>query len=213
MRAFKFFSLVLFSVLIFTSCKSSLTVSTDYDRSVDFSKYKTFGIYKLDTEAQTITDLNRTRIYSSIKAALIERGLTESENPDLLVNALAFVESRESHSSSTMTTGMGMGMGGMGMGGMMMGGFHRPYMWGGPMMMGGSSVSRTQHNVDIYHKGSLLIDLIDAKQNTLVWHAAGNRDIDKNFGRDADARIMKYVTQMLASFPPATIVNSTVKSK
>ncbi|MBF0575162.1 DUF4136 domain-containing protein [Dysgonomonas sp. GY617] len=213
MRTLRLFSLVLFSALMFASCKSSLTVSTDYDRSVDFSKYKTFGIYKLDAEAQTISELNRNRIYAAIKAALTERGLTESATPDLWVNSLAFVESRESHSSTTMTTGMGMGMGGMGMGGMGMGGFHRPYMWGGPMMMTGSSVARTQHNVDIYHKGSLLVDLIDARTNTLVWHAAGNRDVDKNFGRDADEKIAKYVSKMFVSFPPATIVNTTVKTK
>lgn len=210
MRTLRLFSLVLLSALMFASCKSSLTVSTDYDRSVDFSQYKTFGIYKLDAEAQTISELNRARIYSAIKAALTERGLTESATPDLWVNSLAFVESRESHSSTTMTTGMGMGMGGMGMG---MGGFHRPYMWGGPMMMTGSSVARTQHNVDIYHKGSLLVDLIDARTNRLVWHAAGNRDIDKNFGKKADEKILKYVSRMFESFPPATIVNTTVKSK
>lgn len=212
MRTLRFFSLLLFSALVLGSCKSSLTVSTDYDRSVDFSKYKTFGIYKLEAEAQTINELNRNRIYSAIKTALTERGLTESETPDLWVNSLAFVESRESHSSTTMTTGMGMGMGGMGMG-MGMGGFHRPYMWGGPMMMTGSSVARTQHNVDVYHKGSLLIDLVDAKTNNLVWHAAGNRNIDKNFGRNADEKISKYVSQMFASFPPATIVNTRVTSK
>lgn len=186
---------------MFASCKSSLTVSTDYDRNVDFSKYKTFGIYKLDAKAQAIIRLNRNRIYEAIKAALVERGLTESTTPDLWVNCLAFVESRESHFSTTMTTGMGMG------------GFDRPYMWGGPMMMTGSSVARTQHNVDIYDKGSLLIDLVDARTNNLVWHAAGNRDIDKNFGRNADEKITKYVSKMFASFPPATIVNTTVKSK
>lgn len=181
-----------------------MTVSTDYDRNVDFSKYKTFGIYKLDAKAQAIIRLNRNRIYEAIKAALVERGLTESATPDLWVNCLAFVESRESHSSTTMTTGMGMGG---------MGGFHRPYMWGGPMMMTGSSVARTQHNVDIYHKGSLLIDLVDARTNNQVWHAAGNQYIDKKFGRNADEKITKYVSKMFASFPPATIVNTTVKSK
>lgn len=211
MRTLKLLSLVLFSALMFASCSSSLTVSTDYDRSVDFSKYKTFGIYKLDAEAQTISELNRNRIYAAIKAALTERGLTESATPDLWVNILAYVDSRESVSSTTTTTGMGMGMGGMGMG---MGGFHRPYMWGGgPMMMTGSSFSNTQYNVNTIKEGSLLVDLIDAKTNNLVWQSVGNREIDKNFGKDADARITKYATQIFSTFPPSSIVSTKVTAK
>lgn len=208
MKTLKLFSLVLFAVLMFASCKSSLTVTTDYDRTVDFSKYKTFGIYQLDSENQSVNQLNRNRIYNAIKASLIERGLTESATPDLWVNGLIFVEARESHSSTTTTSGMSMGMGGMGMGG-----FHRPYMWGGPMMMTGSSIARTDHNVEIYHKGSLMIDLIDAKTKNLVWHAAGNREIDKNFRENADEKISKYISRMLGSFPPATIVHTSTTSK
>lgn len=211
MRTLRLLSLVLFSALMFASCSSSMTVSTDYDRNVDFSKYKTFGIYKLNAEAQTISELNRNRIYAAIKTALTQRGLTESETPDLWVNIVAYVDSRESVSSTTTTSGMGMGMG---MGGFGMGGFHRPYMWGGgPMMMTGTSVANTQYNVNTIKEGSIIVDLIDAKSNNLVWQSVGNREIDKNFGKNADEKITKYATQIFSTFPPSTIVSSKVTVK
>lgn len=199
MKTIKFFSLLFITSLFFASCGSRMKVTTDYDRSVDFSKYKTFGIYKFEIENQTISDLNRNRMYSTIKSVLRAKGLTESSNPDLWINSLAVVDTRESHSSTTTTTGMGMGMG--------MGGFHRPYMWGGPMM--GSSFSHTQHNVEIYHKGSVFVDIIDAKTNNLVWHAAGNRKIDKKFRKNPDAKIFKYIDQLFSTFPPSSIIHTT----
>lgn len=208
MKTVKFSFLLLFATLLLSSCGPSLQLTTDFDRTIDFSKYKSFGIYNLAIEAQTISDLNRTRIHNAIRAAMKARGLSESTTPDIWVNALAVVDTREQHSSTTMTTGMGMGMG------MGMGGFHRPYGWGmmgGPMMMTGTSVAHTTHNVDIYHKGSLIIDIIDGRTHNLVWHATGRRKIDKKFRREADTKIMKYVEQMLTDFPPETIVRTNTK--
>lgn len=211
MKTVNFFSLLAMVGLLLASCGSSMKVTTDFDRSVDFSQYKTFGVYKLPENTQTINQLTRDRIYSSIKKALIAKGLTESDNPDIYVNSITVVELREAHSSTTTGMGgMGMGMGMMGMG---MGGMHRPYMWGGGpmMMMGGPMISHTQHHVEEYQRKSFMIDIIDAKTHNLVWNGVGNRRIDKKFTRNADEKILKYVKQLLSGFPPAPIVHSTTK--
>ncbi len=199
MRTLRFLSLVLFSVLVFASCSSPLTISTDYDRSVDFTKYKTFGIYKGNEKAQTtISELNRNRVYSAVKTALTEKGLTESENPDVWVNILASVNSQKMISSTTTYTGMGMG------------GYYRPYMWGGGM---GMVSGNTQYDVNTIKEGSLMVDIIDGKSNDLVWQSSGSHEIDKNFGNNADVKIQEYVTQIFSTFPPSPIVNTKVKAK
>jgi hypothetical protein len=216
MKNFKLFLLMVGTVLFFSSCGPTLKVSTDFDRAVNFSKYKTFGIYNLRIEDQTISDLNKNRIYSSIKKAMTAQGLTESNNPDIWINSVAVVDSKESHSSTTSMSGMGMngmgmhgmGMHGMGMNGWGMGGMHRPYMWGGGgMMMMGGGFSHTQHHVDIIRTGSLVIDIIDANTNSLVWNTIGSRKINDNFGKNADEKILKYVSQLLSGFPPVNIVH------
>lgn len=194
-------------VLLFASCGSSIRITTDYDRSVDFSQFKTFGIYRLPADAQTISPLNVERVYAAVRAAMIEKGFTESSNPDIWVNSIMLVDTREQHSSTT--TGMNMGMGmGMGWG---MGGMHRPYMWGNPMMMGGpmmmTTTSHTRHHVDIYKVGSFIIDIIDARTNTLIWHANGDRKLNDSMKRNPDESINKYVRRVLESFPPGGLVH------
>lgn len=200
MKALK---LLIFSIgmaFLFSSCGSSFKVSTDFDRTANFSGYKTFAIYKQGEAGQTISQLNEQRVYNSIRKIMLEKGFTESENPDIWVNAVKVVSIHEQHSSTTtgFQTGMGMGMGM---------GFHRPYMWGGPMMMTGTNVSRTQHHVDTYKKGTFLVDIIDAKTNNLVWHSNGNREIDKKFNKNPDDKILKYMRKLMKGFPPGGIVH------
>lgn len=211
MKIFRIIISFALAVILLTSCGSSFKVMTDYDRSIDFTKYKTFGIYRLPTNVQNISQLNVERIYASVRATMREKGFTESENPDVWVNSILIVDTREQHSSTTNSTHMGMGMG-MGWG---MGGMHRPYMWGSPMMMGGpmmmNTTSHTRHHVEVYKVGTLLIDIIDAKTNNLIWHAYGDRKISNSMKKNADETILKYVRKVMSGFPPQTIVHNVTK--
>src|SRR5262245_5483621 len=58
------------------------TVKADFDKSTDFSKYKTFAFRK-GTEAPT--PFQQERIESAITAELNKRGIREGEPADLLV--------------------------------------------------------------------------------------------------------------------------------
>ena len=67
------------------SC-ASVRVSSDYDKNVDFKKYKTFAFYKKGIDKVDISDLDKRRILRAIESDLLNKGFTKSENPDLYAN-------------------------------------------------------------------------------------------------------------------------------
>ncbi len=176
------FCFLLSAVMLISSCSSSLKVSSDYDRRAEFSKYKTFSFFRLTDKGPGISDLNRDRIINAIKGEMIKKGFVEdNNNPDLLVNATTIVKEKKQVSSTTNYYGYG--------------GYYRPYAWGPGY--GGS----TTYNVYEYKDGSLIIDVLAASGNQLLWQGTGNKEIDIPF-KNADTEIPVIVTKIMASFPP-----------
>lgn len=168
---------------VITSCGPSLKVNSDYDKSVNFSQYKTFSMYKSDNSQSAISQLNHDRIINAIRNEMTKKGFQETDNnPDVLVNTVTILESRVAVNSSTNYYGYG--------------GAYRPYYWGGGM--GGST---TNYNVQHYKDGSLIIDVIDANTKKLVWQGTGNKEIDEPI-KDPDKKIPAAIASIMASFPP-----------
>ncbi len=178
MKTIKSLSLLLFA-LVLTSC-SSVRVASDYDKSVDYNQYNTYAFYKDGIDKVEIHDLDKKRILKAIERELNAKGMTVSENPDLLVNI--FTEARERVDVNRFHAGWGYGWG-----------------WGwSPWMYGGgyTSVSNTT-------EGSLYIDLIDGKKKELVWQGMGEGVLTKNIEKK-EQRINEFVNKILAKFPPQT---------
>ena len=163
-------------LLVLTSC-SSVRVASDFDKNVDFNQYKTFAFYKSGIDKVEISDLDKKRILKAIETQMTAKGITLSENPDLMVNI--FTKSREQVDVNQYNGGWGYGVG-----------------WGyGPYMFGGNtSISR-------YTEGTLYIDLIDAKKKELVWQGEGEGVLTQNSG-DKEKRINEFVTKILELYPP-----------
>lgn len=182
MKMIKYISLVL-GIMLVAACAPTMKVTTDYDKKADFSKYKTFDVYPVDEKNQSISQLNRNRITSSVTAELTKKGLKQtSDNPDVLVNVVAILKNVKSVTANTDFYGYG--------------GLYRPYAWGGGM---GSAY--TTYNVDTYKDGSLIIDIIDAQTKNLVWEGVGNQEIDKPL-ENPDQQIAAAVAKILAAYPP-----------
>ena len=163
-------------LLVLTSC-SSVRVASDFDKNVDFNQYKTFAFYKSGIDKVEISDLDKKRILKAIETQMTAKGITLSENPDLMVNI--FTKSREQVDVNQYNGGWGYGVG-----------------WGyGPYMYGGNtSISR-------YTEGTLYIDLIDAKKKELVWQGEGEGVLTQNSG-DKEKRINEFVAKILEQYPP-----------
>lgn len=170
-------SLVLLLTFVLTSC-SSVKVSSDYDKEANFESYKTFAFFKPGIDKAEINDLDKRRILRAIEAELIAKGLTKSENPDLLVSI--FTKSQQIVEIYNDAWGYG-GWGGYGPG--------WRYGW------------NNQPVVSTQSEGTLFIDLIDMKNKELIWQGMGTGDIPLKMEKKEE-QIKEFVTKIMAKFPP-----------
>jgi hypothetical protein len=67
---------VLVTVLAFcftvSSCEPSLKVTSDYDKSANFTQFKTFKMNLSDEAHQSISSLNRDRVINAVKAEMLK---------------------------------------------------------------------------------------------------------------------------------------------
>lgn len=157
------------------SCASVSTVF-DYDREVDFSRYKTYNFTE-DDLAVVVGQFNRERIIKAMETELAAKGLTKAEEGDLMVNA--HIKSKEKVQATATTTG-GYGA----------------YNW-----HYGSST--TYINYDEYTEGTLFITMADGSDNTIIWQGAGTKTLDENASADKREQSINYaVQQILKNYPP-----------
>ncbi|NNE31915.1 MAG: DUF4136 domain-containing protein, partial [Winogradskyella sp.] len=83
-KLLKFIPTLAIAILL-SSC-SSVRVAADYDKEAEFDQYKTFAFFKPGIDKAEISDLDKRRILRAIEAELMAKGMTKSENPDLLVS-------------------------------------------------------------------------------------------------------------------------------
>jgi Domain of unknown function (DUF4136) len=174
MKAIKLFPVLLLFIL--SSC-SSVTVYSDFDKGVDFSQYKTYAFHRKGIDKVQISEMDKKRILQAIDLELGKKGMTKSENPDLLINI--FTKEREQIDVTQYNMGWGYGW---------RGGWN-PYLWGG------------QNFVSTSTEGTLYIDLIDAKKKELIWEGEGVGYLTQNRSKK-EAVINEFVAKILAQYPP-----------
>ena len=171
---------IILSVLLLGAC-AAVEVKYDYDSAMDFSQLET---YRWETrtmpgDALSENPLVRKRVIDAVDRALSAKGLrpSDSDNSDLIVVVHAGVKER------MQVTDWGSH------------GWYDP--WWGPY---GGRV-----DVSYYTEGTLVIDLVDASRNELVWRGLGTRIVrDYNDPQKMQEVIDDTVTRILASFPPGS---------
>lgn len=164
-------------LFILGSC-SSIRVNSDYDKNVDFSQYKTYAFHKRGIDKVQVSELDKKRILRAIDNELSKKGMTKSENPDILINILT--KEREKLDVNQYNAGWGYGWGW---------GWN-PYLWGGRTYVTSST------------EGTLYIDLIDAKKKELVWEGEGVGYLTENRTKK-ESQINEFVAKILEQFPPS----------
>ncbi len=186
MKSFRTLSLMLFAGLVLSACASQPNIKSDYDPSVDFSKYKTFNFYKpMGIENPNYSSLLGQMFRDSITREMEQRGYTLAENPDLLMNVSARMEDK------TRVTTYNQPMYGGYYG--YRSGFYDPWMGYG---------YGTQTHVSQYTEGTINIDMVDASAKRMVWEgvAVGKVTGDKS-NEEARVAINSGVTEMFANYP------------
>ncbi|TDW50073.1 uncharacterized protein DUF4136 [Flavobacterium sp. 270] len=177
--------ILIFLLGLFYSCSPTVKVTNDYDHGISFSEFKTFAVYDLKAQEGQISQLNADRITKAIRTEMIAKGFTESNNPDLKVNAVTILKNKTSVSANTNFYGYG--------------GMYRPYgYWGGGAMMGTANTTVDTYD---YVDGSLVIDIVSTKTQKMIWQGIGNSQIDSK-PDNPDEFINGAVKKILEGFPP-----------
>lgn len=167
----------LFLGLGLSSC-SPFQVQTDYAETANFNNFKT---YKLRIDDLNLNDIDKDRVLNEVSKQLQMKGLTVSDNPDLIVNLKANHKKIKDIQSNPYGFYSGFGYGGFGNGGF------------------GFGMSRTFSSN--YNQGSLIIDLIDAHNQKLVWQGIGT-GISVDSPRTKQKQIPEIVAEIMANYPP-----------
>jgi len=180
-----FIPLITFALI--AACSSNPTkIQSDYDRSVDFSQYKTYGYYNpMGIENPNYSSLLGQMFRDAIDAQMLQRGYVKSDNPDLLFNVSARLEDKTK--VTTMQDPM------------MYGGGYYGYRGGMYAPWGGYGYGTTTH-VSQYTEGTVNIDMVDPKLKRMLWEGiAIGRVKEKNDNLRQD--IMTGVAEMFADYP------------
>lgn len=103
---------ILRSVLLFlciVSC-APIYVTYDYEKSTNFSEYKSYNFY--DDMETGFTGLDEKRFIAALEAKLNRMGLQKSETPDFLIDLKS--NEYQEHQRNTVGVGLGGGNGGLG---------------------------------------------------------------------------------------------------
>jgi hypothetical protein len=171
-----------------TGCASGPDIRSDYDKSVDFGNYKTYGFYTdAGPENTEYQGMFSKYVTAAIKVEMDKRGYVEAANPDLLINFNANLQEKTKVTSSP-SSSMTMGGGYYGY----RGGYYSPWVGYG---------YGTETHVSQYTEGTFNIDLVAAKANKLVWEAVGIGKVTSKKMNALEETVNTAVPNYFAGFP------------
>jgi len=170
---------LLLMIALLSDC-GSIKTSYDYDKGVDFSKFKTYN-YTQEALKLPIQELNRNRVIAAVDKQLAAKGFTKSDSPDIWVDLQVKAEQRQEATATTSNPGMY--------------GYGRGYRYGG-------GFSTTSVNVENYVDGTLFVNMV--ADDKLVWQGRATKTLDEDASAEQKERnINEAVKLIFAKYPPA----------
>jgi Domain of unknown function (DUF4136) len=172
MKFFKY-SIVAASLLGASLCLADL--KTDYDHSVDFSRYHT---YSWISSPKAEDSLWADRIKTDVDSQLAARGWQQvPSGGDASVSAFSFAKNEQT--LETFYDGLGGG-----------------WFWRG---FGGGIATTTVENTPV---GTLVVDVFDSQTKKLIWRGVDTKTLSQHPEKNID-KLAKVVDDMFKHFPPA----------
>ncbi|OUR91370.1 hypothetical protein A9Q87_10435 [Flavobacteriales bacterium 34_180_T64] len=169
-------SIIIFVLALFVTSCAPIYVNYDYEKTADFTQYKTYNYYK-DLETG-LSELDTKRLLNSLDMSLQAKGFSKSETPDMFIN----ITSSEYIESQRSTVGVGVG----GTGGNVGGGISVG------IPLGQSNVNR-----------QITIDFIDENGIGLIWQAISETTYNPDASPEKRQEKFKaIVDKVLSQYPP-----------
>ena len=159
-------------------------VKSDYDKTVDFSKFKTYTFKGWEKNSdQILNEFDKKRIADSFSSELSSRGLEmDDSNPEVEITLYVVIDEKTSTTAYTNYNG-GMGYGRAG------------YGWG--MGMGSSTTTYSEND---YKQGTLVIDFYDHTSKKLIWQGVLTTVV-KDKPEKREKTIPKNIKKLMKKYP------------
>ncbi len=175
---FKRMAVALIGVMfLFAGISAAQQVKTDYDRSANFTQYKTYSWEHVKTKDPLFVD----RIKSAVDSALAARGWTQVETGGD-VSIVVVQMTIDQQTLNTFYNGFGGGWG-----------------W---RRFGGGGFGEATTTTETYKVGTVVVDLFDAKTKKLLWRGASSDTLSNNSDKNIK-NLDKGVEKMFKQFPPS----------
>ncbi|MCF0071415.1 DUF4136 domain-containing protein [Dyadobacter sp. CY261] len=172
--------LLCFAVLISACSPSYKLLKTKQENTFKLADFPTYGFYDIEATGDTVSknfEKNVGIIKDAIAKNLQTRGLDEARDPGLKINiALNVQEQLQTRQTDFRTDGLPRYMG------------QRRYSWKSEEVVTGK-----------YREGTIVIDLVDAANNRMVWQGGASGIISektKNFTEDINQVIAEVVAKI-----------------
>ncbi|MGB5461680.1 MAG: DUF4136 domain-containing protein [Eudoraea sp.] len=184
-------SFSVFLVALLTTTQIYAQVTSDYDKTVDFTKFKTIKFLGWqDNSDQLINDLDKQRILDSFGKEFEMRNLTFVEQGgELAVTLYLVIDQKTSTTAYTNYTG------GMGYGGRWGYGYGMGY--GAGMGMGSATTSYSESD---YQVGTFVVSVYDGESKKLIWQGISSKTINEN-PKKREKTIPKGVKKLMKKYP------------
>lgn len=163
---------------------NTLKLTTDFDKTVDFSAYQTVEFHGWDQGGDLgINRFDKQKIEKAFAEEFEKRGFKKGEQGEGEMVVSLHVVSQQ---KTTTTANSYYGYGG--------------YYAYGPMHRWGPGYATTSYHTYDYNEGTLVVSLYDAEKEELIWQTAGTATID--WGDRKNEKAIKYiVSRMMMQFP------------
>ena len=174
------------AALLAGGCASGPDVRGDYDRSVDFGKYKTYNFLSaVSPDPAEFQSIAQQMMQQAATREMEARGYTKSDNPDLLLNFKGKLEEK-TDIQSTPAPYYGPSYGYRGW-------YGAPY---GAYGYGGTEVTTRRYNV-----GTLVMDVVDRDKRQVVFQGGIEGVVTKEMQANREAAINGAVAKIFARYP------------
>ena len=167
------------AIAILAAAASPAEVKTDYDRTAEFSHYKTYSWGKVHTQNPLWVD----RIKAPVTSALAAKGWTEVESGgDVSIMAMEMTEDHRTLKTYYDNFGGGWGW----------------RRWGGAFGDGFGTSTTTE---ETYKVGTLVVDLFDTNTKKLIWRGSASDTLSDKSDKNIK-NLNSDVQRMFDHFPP-----------
>lgn len=175
------------SMVGLAACGSGIQIQSDYNPQQDFSGYHTYRWAERtptgDDDPRVYNDIIRSRVQFAVDSVMRTKGFerVNSGRADFLMSWHGAIDGKVSY--NTVST-------------------HYGYGWGG-YYGGGWGMGSSRTYVNEWDEGTLILQVIDAGQNELVWMGSAQAKLNQprspEEAREQDIEVMRRI---LATFPP-----------